>query len=194
MRGAALAAACEALRAAHPDTDPGAARVRQGAHRDARGGRLLTPKRAARSSRGLRQMEGEGIVEMRSKVGRRIAFRRAVPHTPARRGHGRAHAPWRAARAISARSAMNTTQRGSCCRSCARSTCCARVLIELARQHTDTILPGYSFGQQAQPMTLAHLCCRGPRRSRATSSGCTVATAREPEPAGAAIMVGSEFR
>jgi argininosuccinate lyase len=30
-------------------------------------------------------------------------------------------------------------------------------LIGLARGHTDTILPGYSFGQHAQPMTLAHL-------------------------------------
>ena len=32
-----------------------------------------------------------------------------------------------------------------------------RTLIDLARGHTDTILPGYSFGQHAQPMTLAHL-------------------------------------
>src|SRR6185436_7399265 len=31
------------------------------------------------------------------------------------------------------------------------------VLIGLAREHTDTILPGYSFGAHAQPMTLAHL-------------------------------------
>jgi len=32
-----------------------------------------------------------------------------------------------------------------------------RVLLDLARRHTDVILPGYSFGQHAQPMTLAHL-------------------------------------
>lgn len=30
-------------------------------------------------------------------------------------------------------------------------------LLGLARQHTDTIIPGYSFGQHAQPMTLCHL-------------------------------------
>jgi argininosuccinate lyase len=34
------------------------------------------------------------------------------------------------------------------------------VLVRLAREHTDTILPGYSFGQHAQPMTLAHLHMR----------------------------------
>src|SRR3972149_5934931 len=32
-----------------------------------------------------------------------------------------------------------------------------RVLLDLGRRHTDTIMPGYSFGQHAQPMTFAHL-------------------------------------
>ena len=68
------------------------------------------------------------------------------------------------------------------------------VLLGLARQHMETILPGYSFGQHAQPMTLAHLWL-----------SWTVNLARDFErlrgayrrvnqsPAGAVIMVGSDF-
>ena len=63
MREPLLAPACEALRLAHPGADPGAACVRQSAHRHARGGELFAPKVGAALLRGLRQMEAEGVIE-----------------------------------------------------------------------------------------------------------------------------------
>jgi argininosuccinate lyase len=69
-----------------------------------------------------------------------------------------------------------------------------RVLIGLARNHTDTILPGYSFGQQAQPMTLGHLWLSWAAtlaRDFERHHGAYVRV--NYSPAGAAIMVGSNF-
>ncbi|MGH8619292.1 MAG: argininosuccinate lyase [Burkholderiales bacterium] len=69
-----------------------------------------------------------------------------------------------------------------------------RVLIDLARKHMDTILPGYSFGQQAQPMTLGHLWLSWAAtlaRDFERHHGAYVRV--NFSPAGAAIMVGSNF-
>jgi len=69
-----------------------------------------------------------------------------------------------------------------------------RVLIDLARNHMDTILPGYSFGQQAQPMTLGHLWLSWAAtlaRDFERHHGAYVRV--NFSPAGAAIMVGSNF-
>ena len=69
-----------------------------------------------------------------------------------------------------------------------------RTLVELARTCTDAVLPGYSFGQHAQPMTLAHLwlswvatLARDFDRLHGTYRRINTS------PAGAAIMVGSNF-
>lgn len=70
-----------------------------------------------------------------------------------------------------------------------------RVLIRLAREHTDTILPGYSFGQHAQPMTLAHLYLSWVTTLARDFERHHGAYRRvNTSPAGAAIMVGSDFR
>jgi argininosuccinate lyase len=69
-----------------------------------------------------------------------------------------------------------------------------RVLLDLARRHTDTIMPGYSFGQHAQPMTFAHLLL-----SWATTLGRDFDRLHgafrrvNQSAAGAVIMVGSDF-
>src|SRR5689334_357996 len=69
-----------------------------------------------------------------------------------------------------------------------------RVLIDLARQNTDTILPGYSFGQHAQPMTLAHLYLSWVTTLARDFERHHGAYQRvNTSPAGAAIMVGSDF-
>ena len=69
-----------------------------------------------------------------------------------------------------------------------------RVLLDLARQHTDTIIPGYSFGQHAQPMTLCHFWLSWVTtlaRDFARLHGCYQRV--NVSPAGAVIMVGSDF-
>jgi argininosuccinate lyase len=69
-----------------------------------------------------------------------------------------------------------------------------RVLLDLARQHTDTILPGYSFGQHAQPMTLAHLWLSwAANLARDFDRLHGVYRRVNQSPAGAVIMVGSDF-
>ena len=69
-----------------------------------------------------------------------------------------------------------------------------RVLIDLAKQNTDAILPGYSFGQHAQPMTLAHLYLSWVTTLARDFDRHHGAYQRvNTSPAGAAIMVGSDF-
>jgi argininosuccinate lyase len=69
-----------------------------------------------------------------------------------------------------------------------------RVLIDLAIGHTDTIMPGYSFGQHAQPMTLAHLWLSWAATLARDFGRLHSAYERvNVSPAGAAIMVGSNF-
>ena len=68
-------------------------------------------------------------------------------------------------------------------------------LIRLAREHTDTIMPGYSFGQHAQPMTLGHLYLSWAATLERDFDRHLGAYRRvNTSPAGAAIMVGSDFR
>jgi argininosuccinate lyase len=68
------------------------------------------------------------------------------------------------------------------------------VLLALARQHTETILPGYSFGQHAQPMTLAHLWLSWTANlARDFERLCGAYRRVNQSPAGAVIMVGSDF-
>ena len=69
-----------------------------------------------------------------------------------------------------------------------------RVLLGLARRHTDVILPGYSFGQHAQPMTLAHLWLSwAANLARDFDRLLGVYRRVNQSPAGAVIMVGSDF-
>ena len=155
--------------------------------------KLLTPKVGAALLRGLRQMEGEGVVEMRTKVGGGLhSGEQYLIRLLGEDVGGRMHVARSSGDLSSV--AMNTTQRGKLLEIMRAVNKLRRVLIELARQHTDTILPGYSFGQQAQPMTLAHLWLSWTAtlaRDFERLHGCYGRVNRSP--AGAAIMVGSEF-
>jgi argininosuccinate lyase len=90
--------------------------------------------------------------------------------------------------------AINTLQREKLLAAMRGINRLRRVLIDLARKHTDTIMPGYSFGQHAQPMTLAHLWLSWAATLARDFERFHGAYRRiNTSPAGAAIMVGSNF-
>ena len=89
---------------------------------------------------------------------------------------------------------INTLQREKVLRILEGVNRLRRVLLGLARRHTDTILPGYSFGQHAQPMTLAHLFLSWVANLARDFERLHGVYGRvNTSPAGAAIMVGSDF-
>src|SRR5687768_1000762 len=117
--------------------------------------RLLSPKIGAALLRGLRQMESEGVVETRSRVGGGLhSGEQYLIRLLGEDIGGRMHVARSSGDLSSV--GMNITQRTKLLELMRAMNGFRRVLIDLARNHTDTILPGYSFGQQAQPMTLAH--------------------------------------
>ena len=69
-----------------------------------------------------------------------------------------------------------------------------RVLLDLARAHTQTVIPGYTFGQHAQPMTFAHLLLSWVATLARDFERLHAAYRRvNQSPAGGVIMVGSDF-
>src|ERR1019366_10131876 len=91
--------------------------------------------------------------------------------------------------------AINTVQREKLLAAMGAMNRLRRVLIDLAGQHTNTILPGYSFGQHAQPMTLSHLYLSWVTTlARDFDRHLGAYTRVNTSAAGAAIMVGSDFR
>ena len=154
---------------------------------------LLEPKAGAALLKGLRKMEAEGVLETRTRVGGGLhSGEQYLIRLLGEEIGGRMHVARSSGDLSSV--GMNTTQRQKLLELMRAVNKLRRALIELARKHTDTILPGYSFGQQAQPMTLAHLWL---------SWAATLARDFErphgaykhvnQSAAGAAIMVGSEF-
>ncbi len=154
---------------------------------------LLSRGHGAALLRALRTMEGEGVVAVRSKVGGGLhSGEQYLIRKLGEEIGGRIHLA-RSSGDLSSVS-MNVTQRGKLLELMRGVNALRRTLIDLARQHTGTILPGYSFGQQAQPMTLAHLWLswaatleRDFERLHGTYGRINRSAA------GAAIMVGSEF-
>jgi argininosuccinate lyase len=68
------------------------------------------------------------------------------------------------------------------------------VVLTLAAQHVDTVMPGYTFGQHAQPITLGHqLLAWGAVLGRDFERALEVYRRTNVSPAGAAIMTGSNF-
>jgi argininosuccinate lyase len=67
-------------------------------------------------------------------------------------------------------------------------------LLALAAQHVDTIMPGYTHGQHAQPTTFAHWCTLFEEVfARDTARLLSFHQRLNRSPAGAAIMTGSDF-
>jgi argininosuccinate lyase len=69
-----------------------------------------------------------------------------------------------------------------------------RVLLELADAHRETVMPGYTHGQHAQPTTFAHWALMFEQSFARDSARLNSFYARlNRSPAGAAIMTGSDF-
>ncbi|HYC46407.1 MAG TPA: argininosuccinate lyase [Burkholderiales bacterium] len=154
---------------------------------------LITGEVGSALLKGLRKMESEGIVEARTRVGGGLhSGEQYLIRLLGEDIGGRMHVA-RSSGDLSSVS-MNITQREKLRRLMRAVNGLRRTLIGLAREHTDTILPGYSFGQQAQPMTLAHLWLSWAATLGRDFERLHGAYTRvNHSPAGAAIMVGSEF-
>jgi len=154
---------------------------------------LLDSAAGAAVLRALRKMEAEGVVKLRAQVGGGL---HSGEHYVIRLLGEEIGGQFHLARSSGDLSsvAINVLQRERLLELIRGVNRLRRVLIELARSHTDTILPGYSFGQHAQPMTLAHLWLSWAAtlsRDFARLHGAYVRV--NVSPAGAAIMVGSNF-
>jgi argininosuccinate lyase len=141
----------------------------------------------------LRSMEQEGVEAVRTRSGGGLhSGEQYLIRTLGEEIGGRLHLGRSSGDLSSV--GINTLQREKMLRLLEGVNRLRRVLLGLARQHTGTILPGYSFGQHAQPMTLAHLylswvanLARDFERLRGVYGRVNTS------PAGAAIMVGSDF-
>jgi len=141
----------------------------------------------------LRQMEKDGVEEVRTRTGGGLhSGEQYLIRALGEEIGGRLHLG-RSSGDLSA-VGINTLQRERVLRILEGVNHLRRVLIGLSRQHTDTILPGYSFGQHAQPMTLAHLWLSwAANLARDFDRLHGVYRRVNTSPAGAAIMVGSDF-
>ncbi len=154
---------------------------------------LLTPAVGVALLRGLRQMEAEGAVKARSRVGGGLhSGEQYLIRLLGEEIGGRFHLA-RSSGDLST-IGINILQREKLLEIMRAANRFRRVLLDLARLHTDTILPGYSFGQHAHPMTLAHLWLSWVATLARDFDRLHGAYRRvNVSPAGAAIMVGSNF-
>ncbi|MBI2161612.1 MAG: argininosuccinate lyase [Candidatus Rokubacteria bacterium] len=154
----------------------------------------LIPRQAgAAILRALRQMEKDGVVEVRTRVGGGLhSGEQYLIRTLGEEIGGRLHLARSSGDLSSV--GINVLQREKLLALLRAVNRLRRVLVDLASAHTDTILPGYSFGQHAQPMTLAHLWLSWAATLARDFERLHGAYRRvNVSPAGAAIMVGSDF-
>jgi argininosuccinate lyase len=155
--------------------------------------KLLSRPAGTAILRALRDMEQEGVVETRTRVGG--GLHSGEQYLIRRLGEevgGRLHLARSSGDLSSV--GINVLQRDKLRALMHGVNRLRRVLLDLARRHTDTILPGYSFGQHAQPMTLAHLWLSWAATLGRDFQRLHGAYRRvNVSPAGAAIMVGSDF-
>ncbi|MGH7388579.1 MAG: argininosuccinate lyase [Candidatus Rokuibacteriota bacterium] len=154
---------------------------------------LLAREAGAAILRALREMEHDGVAEVRSQAGGGLhSGEQYLIRALGEEVGGRLHLARSSGDLSSV--GINVLQRGHLLRVMQGVNRLRRVLVDLARRHTDTILPGYSFGQQAQPMTLAHLWLSWVATLARDFERLHGAFRRvNLSPAGAAIMVGSDF-
>lgn len=154
---------------------------------------LLAREHGLAILRALRQMEKDGVEEVRTRTGGGLhSGEQYLIRALGEEVGGRLHLG-RSSGDLSA-VGINTLQRERVLRILEGVNRLRRVLIGLSRQHTDTILPGYSFGQHAQPMTVAHLWLSwAANLARDFDRLHGVYRRVNTSPAGAAIMVGSDF-
>ena len=154
---------------------------------------LLARAAGAAILKALRQMEKDGVEEVRTRTGGGLhSGEQYLIRALGEEVGGRLHLG-RSSGDLSA-VGINVLQREKVLAILEGVNRLRRVLVGLARQHTDTILPGYSFGQHAQPMTLAHLWLSwAANLGRDFDRLQGVYRRVNLSPAGAAIMVGSNF-
>jgi len=154
---------------------------------------LLTREHGKAILEALRRMEKDGVEETRTKSGGGLhSGEQYLIRALGEEIGGRLHLGRSSGDLSSV--GINTLQREKVLRILEGVNRLRRVLIGLARQHTGTILPGYSFGQHAQPMTLAHLLLSwAANLARDFERLHGVYGRVNTSPAGAAIMVGSDF-
>jgi argininosuccinate lyase len=143
----------------------------------------------------LREMEEtEGVVEARTRVGGGLhSGEQYLIRLLGEEIGGRFHVARSSGDLSSV--AINTLQREKLLATMRGINRLRSVLMKLARAHTDTILPGYSFGQHAQPMTLSHIYLSWVATLARDFDRHLGAYRRiNVSPAGAAIMVGSDFK
>src|SRR5689334_2724894 len=154
---------------------------------------LLDAAAGAAILRALRKMETDDIIKIRSQVGGGL---HSGEHYVIRLLGEEIGGQFHLARSSGDLSsvAINVLERERLLKVMREVNRLRRVLIELSRDHTNTILPGYSFGQHAQPMTLAHLWLSWAATLARDFARLHGAYQRvNVSPAGAAIMVGSNF-
>src|SRR5688572_4133397 len=154
---------------------------------------LLESAAGAAVLRALRKLESEDSVKVRAQVGGGL---HSGEHYVIRQLGEEIGGQFHLARSSGDLSsvAINVLQRERLLKVMRAVNQLRRTLIELARNHTGTILPGYSFGQHAQPMTLGHLWLSWAATLARDFGRLHGAYARvNVSPAGAAIMVGSNF-
>lgn len=154
---------------------------------------LLAREAGAAILRALRAMEKDGVVETRTAVGGGLhSGEQYLIRQLGEEVGGRLHLARSSGDLSSV--GINVLQREKLLAVMRAVNRLRRVLLDLARRHTDVVMPGYSFGQHAQPLTLAHLLLSWAatlERDFARLHGAF--TRVNVSPAGAAIMTGSEF-
>lgn len=154
---------------------------------------LLRREAGAAILKAFRQMEEEGVEAARTRTGGGLhSGEQHLIRTLGEEVGGRLHLGRSSGDLSSV--GINVTQREHVLRIMEAVNRLRRVLLELAGRHTDVILPGYSFGQHAQPMTLAHLWLSWTANlARDFDRLHGVYRRVNQSPAGAVIMVGSDF-
>ena len=141
----------------------------------------------------LRHMEREGVDAVRLKHGGGLhSGEQYLIRTLGEEIGGRLHLARSSGDLSSV--AINTYQRDRLLLVMEATNRLRRVLIRLALEHTGTVMPGFTFGQHAQPMTLAHLWLSWAATLERDFDRLHGAFRRvNVSPAGAVIMVGSDF-
>ncbi|PYM15573.1 MAG: argininosuccinate lyase [Candidatus Rokuibacteriota bacterium] len=143
--------------------------------------------------RALRQMEKHGVDAVRLKHGGGLhSGEQYLIRTFGEDIGGRLHLARSSGDLSSV--AINTSQRDRLLSVMEATNRLRRVLLRLASEHTGTVMPGYTFGQHAQPMTLAHLWLSWVATLERDFDRLHGSYRRvNVSPAGAVIMVGSDF-
>jgi argininosuccinate lyase len=155
---------------------------------------LLAREHGAAILRGIRALEGEGEAATRAKVGGGLhSGEQYLIRLLGEEVAGRFHLARSSGDLSSV--GINWLEREKLLEVMKGVNALRRVLLDLVPGNTDAIMPGYSFGQHAQPLTLSHLYLSWVATLERDFDRLQGAYRRiNVSAAGAAIMVGSDFK